>query len=291
MEGIITNIQRLSVHDGEGIRSVIFFKGCNMRCEWCHNPETFSLKPEIERVTDKCIACGECVKVCNAKALFIMHGKVHFNKKKCNQCLECATVCYAKAMNIVGNTYTAALLYKKIEKDIPFFQSSNGGITISGGEPFTQFKFLKSVVEFFKKKGLHITIESNFSTAWQHIQALIPYVDHWMIDLKMISFEQHKKWTGIGNSNILKNIKLLDNRGESYELRTPVVPSVNSTKDDILLLKKFVDQLINIKKYQLNPFHPLGGQKYINLSKENKFAKVKALEKTEFDKLSAVLDQ
>ena len=284
MKGVITKIQRLSIHDGPGIRSVVFMKGCNMRCAWCHNPETFQRKPEIERLENKCINCLECIKVCEPKALFVKNGKVQFDTSKCSQCLACSEVCYSGSMHKIGVYHTVESLYKQIELDIPFFNKSNGGVTFSGGEPLIQHQFLSECIHYLRSQSIHICIESNFSMKWETIEKFLPLVDHWLIDLKLISADNHKKWTMVENEKILENIKKLDESGNSYELRTPLIPTVNDNDNEIKKFIQFVKSLNNCTNYQLNPYHNLGNQKYKNLGLDNPFEIDKEINKAELDR-------
>ncbi|ANQ52188.2 glycyl-radical enzyme activating protein [Flammeovirga sp. MY04] len=291
MKGVITKIQRLSIHDGPGIRSVVFMKGCNMRCAWCHNPETFLRKPEIERLENKCIQCLECIKVCEPKALFVNNGKVHFDASKCTQCMECSEVCYSGSMHKIGEYHTIDSLFKQIELDLPFFAKSNGGVTFSGGEPLIQHQFLYECIQYLRSKSIHICIESNFSMKWETIEKFLPLVDHWLIDLKLMTSVEHKKWTLIDNDKVLQNIKKLDSTGNSYELRTPLIPSVNDNDKEIQKLIQFVSSLENCTNYQLNPYHTLGNQKYKNLGLENPFEIENEINRADFETWNKQLQQ
>ncbi|OHX64300.1 glycyl-radical enzyme activating protein [Flammeovirga pacifica] len=289
MNGIITKIQRLSLHDGPGIRSVIFMKGCNMRCKWCHNPETFHRNKEIERIENKCIQCKACIEVCDTNALNVNNGKVHFNVNKCNHCLKCSEECYSGAMHVVGEDMTKEKLFQTIEQDIPFFKSSNGGITFSGGEPLLQHQFIIDAVKYLKDKGLHITIESNFSISWNIIKRIIPFVDYWMIDLKLMDEDNHRMWTSIGNKKIINNILELDKEGVSYELRTTLVPSVNDNDKELSELKKFLKSLKNIKSHKLNPYHQLGEQKYRSLGWDYPLQNINEMSQEDIEVYSKIL--
>ncbi|WP_188168148.1 glycyl-radical enzyme activating protein [Flammeovirga sp. EKP202] len=281
-KGMITNLQRLSLHDGHGIRTVIFLKGCNMRCLWCHNPETFSQKAQIERIEQKCISCGACVEVCGSEALSMHNGKVHYNVNLCKHNGDCTKVCYSGAMHQVGEIYSSEALYKAIEKDIPFFNSTGGGVTFSGGEPLLQHQFLLETIQYFKSKDLNVVVESNFNVSWNIISKFLPYVDHWLVDLKFINAEKHKKWTFTDNQKVLSNIKQLDNEKVSYELRTPLIPTANNIKEELLAINDFVHQLSNCKQFKLNPYHKLGEQKYKNLGLEYNLAHINEMSHSEF---------
>jgi len=277
MKGKITTIQRMSINDGPGIRSTIFMKGCNLRCKWCHNPETFSTEDELERIETKCIHCGKCASVCKSGALTINANGLHFNKKKCTECFKCIDQCFPEALQKIGKDYTPEELFQEIMQDFTFFRNSGGGITISGGEPMLQSDFVKATLKLFHENNIHTGIETNMSIPWVKYKGIMPFTDLFMCDIKIIDNEKHKKWTGAGNSRILKNILNLDKTGKPYYIRTPVIPGFNHSLEEIRQIVDFVGDLKNIKKYELLPFHSLAELKYKNLGIPNPFKGVKSL--------------
>lgn len=270
--GIITAIQRMSIHDGPGIRSTIFMKGCNLRCRWCHNPETFSRAPEIEWIKDKCISCQACLLVCQSGALSLHEEKVQFDKSPCTVCFDCVPVCFPEALQKIGREITPGELFSEIEQDFPFFMESGGGITISGGEPMLQSAFVLEALKLFKNAGIHTAIETNMSLPWKKYASVLPNADLIMADLKLMDPGLHRKWTGGGNRQVLENILSLDRSGKPYYLRTPVVPGVNNNREQLRKIAAFVNQLKNIVKFELLPFHSLAAPKYENLGIVNPFA-------------------
>lgn len=286
---IITKIQRMSLHDGPGIRSTIFLKGCNLRCKWCHNPETFEKAPEIERIDSKCISCYSCIEVCEPKALKVTPEGITFNKADCDSCFKCVEECYPEAIHKIGNSVTAQQLLAEIEQDIPFFNQSSGGVTFSGGEAMMQIDFLEQALKLLKQSNIHTAIETNMSAPWQHFERVLPYLDYVMADIKLWDSEAHKQWTGVGNSRILTNIKNLDDTGVAYVLRTPVIPGVNDNTEALAPIVNFVSQLNNCLDYQLLPFHQLGESKYQNLGMEPLASFEKSLTKTDIQQLSQAL--
>ena len=289
MRGVITTIQRMSIHDGPGIRSTVFMKGCNLRCKWCHNPETFSPKPELEWQEDRCQQCGACTEVCDPRALQMVNGKLTFTRKQCNTCFACIEVCYPQALRKLGRSVTPEQLHSELEKDLVFFEKSGGVVTFSGGEPMLQVHFLAETAKLLKERDIHIALESNLSVPWSEYEKILPYTDLVMADLKMMDGKEHKKWTGADNKKILDNIRRLDRTNVPYDLRTPVVPGVNDSYEDIEELARFVSSLKNIRKYELLPFHPMAETKYKNLGKQHPFHGVKALDLEKLETYKPVL--
>lgn len=291
MQGIITHIQSMSIHDGPGIRSTIFLKGCNFSCPWCHNPETLSPYPEMERISDKCINCHSCLATCTTGALIQDHGQVVFNRSKCNNCQDCIESCYTGALNPIGKTVTAEDIFDQIQPDFPFFSESGGGITLSGGEPMLQFGFTMNLLELFHSHHIHTALETNLSQGWPKYQAILPFTDLILADLKLMDPDLHKKWTGRSNRNVLHNLQQLDHAGASFRIRTPVIPGVNDQPDQVEAIAQFVSQLNHLEKFELIPYHPLAQVKYGNLQQENIFNDVPALTETDLKKYDHILEK
>lgn len=269
MKGRIINIQRMSVHDGPGIRSTVFLKGCNFRCAWCHNPETFSTSIENEWIESLCLTCGACLNVCETGAIARSGDKMKFDKCKCTACGHCQTVCFPEAMRAVGREISANKLFAEIEQDFPYFRNSNGGVTFSGGEPMLQVNFVAQALTLFKKAGIHSAIETNLSVPWGYYEKIIPFTDLIMADLKMIDDDLHIKWTGKSNKSVLENYRRLDSCGMPYIIKTPVIPGINNTLGQIEPVFKFVSTLKNFRGFELLAYHPLAATKYINLGIAN----------------------
>jgi len=267
----------MSIHDGPGIRSTIFVKGCNFHCQWCHNPETFSPSPEIERIQNKCISCGACLDVCQTKALHLHDGKVEFDKTKCTVCFKCLPVCFPEALQKIGREVTPDDVFLEIKQDFLFFKESKGGITISGGEPMLQQEFVKETFMLFRQAGIHTALETNLSLPWKKYEMVLPFVDLIMADIKIMENDLHIKWTGSTNKRVIQNILALDKTDKQYILRTPVVPDVNASREQMQLIISFVSGLKNLVRFELLPFHPLAATKYKNLGIINPFEKTSSL--------------
>ncbi len=291
MKGLVSHIQRMSIHDGPGIRTTIFLKGCNMKCQWCHNPETFNPKPELEWISDKCINCHECVPACKDDSLIIDNGQLVFNKSNCTNCLDCIKHCYPEALKKVGEEYSVDELMEVILQDQSFFRQSNGGVTISGGEPFLQVEFVDAIIRRCNASEIHTTIQTNLSIKWDSYKSTIVLSDLIMVDLKLFNNEQHKNWTGIGNKGVLKNLEMLDKTGIDYIVRTPIVPCLNDQLNSLLPIVTFLKTLNNFKSYQLLPFHPLAESKYKNLGIDNPLIGMKALNTIKLKQLQIQIDK
>lgn len=278
----------MSIHDGPGIRTVVFTKGCDMRCKWCHNPETWSESKQIQYIPDKCISCHTCIHACPVSAIRAKEIFVEINRKKCDSCGICTRTCVNGALSIVGREIEPENLYNEIEKDIPYFKNSGGGITFSGGEPLLQKEFVKEFLALCRERNINTAIETNMSFDWTVIEEMRPYVDLWMCDLKMLDNEKHKAWTGIGNVTIIRNIERLGREKMRAIVRTPVIPGVNDTEEEIehicRLLLPYKDSL----SYELLGFHTLGFSKYESLGIDNEIKDKQSLDEGLLNKLKRI---
>jgi len=200
-EATVFDIQRYSVHDGPGIRTLVFFKGCPLRCRWCQNPESMDRRQEIAFFANKCIGCGECANVCPQGAI-VFEDDRRINRELCDRCGECAKVCYAEALTIIGKQYDVRSLLDIVERDRPFYEQSGGGVTVSGGEPTVQYEFLLEFLRAAKEAGLNTVIETCGAFAWDKFEKLLPYLDIVYFDLKIADEEEHRRLTGVGNERI-----------------------------------------------------------------------------------------
>lgn len=195
--GMVTKVQRMSIHDGPGIRTTLFLKGCNFRCRWCHNPETWRREAQLERIAERCIACGACVPVCRTGALRPEEGGIGIDRERCDACGLCAAVCPARAMHLVGREVSADGLMRELRRDVPYFEESGGGVTLSGGEPLLQPAFVREVLSRCRAEGIPTAVETNLSVPSELIEELLPLVGLWMCDLKLADDSRHRRWTGV----------------------------------------------------------------------------------------------
>lgn len=262
--GVVSHIQRFSVHDGPGIRTTVFLKGCQMRCAWCHNPETFRLKPELQVFADRCIGCGTCVKRCQKGAIEVVDGAATFHRDRCVGCGYCAETCYAGARVLTGVTHSAEEVFKEVLADREFYKSS-GGVTISGGEPLMQPEFTRAILELCKNEGIHTTVETNLARPSAVLEPLLPVVDLFFVDIKLFDDTEHKKWTGVSNTQTLENLVLLDRHQKPIVVRTPVIAGLNDQSEQIRAIASWLKKLDSVLRYELLPYHPLGNGKYTAL--------------------------
>ncbi len=263
--GLITNVQRFSVHDGPGIRTTVFLKGCPMRCFWCHNPETWRMRPEVQLFADRCIGCGICFTRCPQGAHVQVDGQRQFRRELCRACGRCVETCYAEALTLVGQWWTPEELLAELLKDQPFYTQSGGGITLSGGEPLLQQPFSLRVLQMGREAGLHTAIETCALAPWEKLAELLPWLDLVIMDVKLMDDEQHRAVTGVSNRRILENARRLAEVGVPLIVRTPVVPTVNDTPEAIGAIARFIRSFPNLLYYELLPFHRLAEGKYRSL--------------------------
>lgn len=287
-EGLITDVQRMSIHDGPGIRTTVFMKGCNFRCRWCHNPETWSAVPQLQYIASKCTFCGTCGTVCQSGAIGVTGGEHHIERSLCVECGKCAAVCPSQALNIVGTTYTADRLLECVMADKVFYETSGGGVTVSGGEPFLQHVFLAEFLSECKENGIHTAVETNLSLPWHIMSDFTGLVDLWMCDMKSMDEERHTEWTGAGCRQVAENIARLAGTGAEMIVRTPVIPGFNDTEEDIRSISSFLSGLGANLRYELLPFHTLGFGKYDDVGIDNPLAGLEPLEHCRIEELKEI---
>lgn len=270
MKGIITNIKRMAVHDGAGLRTTIFFKGCPMRCIWCHNPESLRFEPEVGFFAHKCIACGSCMAACAGGAL---KEKDSFEADKCIHCYQCIDVCPTSARVLYGEEWEAKALAQKVLQDKTFFKNSGGGVTLSGGECLCQIDFAEELAKIFFEEGISVDIDTCGYVDFKVFERIIPYVDEFLYDIKAMDPEVHRRCTGKDNQLILENLKRLDELGCKVEIRYPYVPGYND--GECKKIGSFLVQTKHIKKIKVLGYHSFAGSKYEAIGLQNTLPDVK----------------
>lgn len=258
---LVSNIQRFSLDDGPGIRTTVFFKGCNLKCVWCHNPECINPNIRLQYNPKQCTLCGKCVNACKQEVHKIIDGKHVVNFSNCIACGKCKDVCLNDALELNGTYYSADALLKEIQKDFSFYQDSSGGVTFSGGEPMLQLSFLKELLPLCKRTGLTVAVDTAGNIPFSDYEQILPYVDYFLYDIKAFTESVHRKYTGVSNQRILENIKHLTNQECTLIVRVPVIPGVNDNEVEMNQISDFLKR-VQPQLVQLLPFHNYGVKKY-----------------------------
>jgi pyruvate formate lyase activating enzyme len=257
----IFDIERSSTADGPGIRTVVFFKGCNMRCRWCHNAEGILGKTQLLWNENKCISCGHCVGKCSAGAHSLINGYHLFDEKKCRECLKCTQVCFTGALSAVGRDMSASEIFEILLQDRLIYAKSGGGVTLSGGEVMLQAASAAELLEMCKKVGISTAIETNLSLPWELYEEVLPFVDICYADIKHTDKALHKNWTGISNEMILVNLEKLKAEGIPFVIRTPIIPGFNDSAEVVSSIATLLSGTEALKYYELLSYNPLGRSK------------------------------
>lgn len=255
-EGIIFNIQKYSIHDGPGIRTTVFLKGCPLSCWWCHNPESQNFKEEMLFYEKRCIGCGACVEECRK------HGV-----EDPSECFESAEVCYSNAREIAGKRKTVSEVLEEIEKDRVFYESSGGGVTFSGGEPLAQPQFIMHLLKKCKEKNFHTTVDTCGYASLEILNEAANYTDLFLYDLKGMNEKKHIEHTGVSNQLILSNLRFLGSLGKRVFVRVPVIPGLNDSDEELREMAEFTAKFPNVEQVNLLPYHHIAVEKYKRMNK------------------------
>ena len=254
----ILSFKRFEIHDGDGIRTTLFFKGCPLRCKWCHNPESLSFKKEKMFDSKLCVNCMRCTKLCNANIL--KDNKHFFIRENCTFCGRCEAICPQRAFETAGIDLTPQEIAEELLKDEIFMKNSGGGVTFSGGEPLMQADLCVEIAKLLKERNINIAIDTSGAVNREAIDAILPYTDTFLFDIKAIDEETHIQCTGASNKNILDNIKYVDSIGKQMEIRYPYVPEMNDNQWESIA--SFISTLKNVKIVRILPYHNYADRKY-----------------------------
>lgn len=268
-KALIFNIQKFSIHDGPGIRTTVFFKGCPLSCLWCHNPESQNFKKETMISKDKCTLCGRCITKCNNHVIKLFNNKIVNDFENCISCGTCVDFCFNNAREVVGEELTVAEIIKEIEKDRVFYDESNGGVTFSGGEAMVQIDALEDLARNCKEKGISVAVDTCGYAPFSSFERIMDNVDLFLYDIKLMDNELHKKYVGTDNVLILENLIKLSERGANINLRIPVICGINDDNVTMESIIEFVKNT-NIRDVNLLPYHDIAKNKYDKLGKEYK---------------------
>lgn len=261
MQGRVLQIEHLCVHDGPGIRTTIYLKGCSLHCLWCHNPESISPEPEIGFRAKECIGCGRCVDVCPG-GVHVLVGGLHLLKRElCTACGRCVEACLPGALEYYGTDMSAGQVAAEVLEDRTFYEKSGGGCTISGGEPLLQARFCAEVFERLRDEGIHCAIDTSGAVQWQKFRTVLPTTDMFLYDLKHLDDRLHRQQTGSSNRPVLANLQRLSECGIPIEIRIPTIPGFNADEMSMAAMGRFLERIPHIARVRLLPYH-LARHKY-----------------------------
>lgn len=286
-KGSILLVQRFSVHDGPGIRTTVFMKGCPLRCWWCQNPDSLNPNPELMFRISRCQTCGKCADSCVVNAITFDGESINIQRTKCNRCFECVLVCSTGALTKVGEYMSVEEVVMEIEKDEIFYRKSNGGVTVSGGEPLSQEVFVTSLLQVCKQKGYQTALDTSGYAPWPVFKKTLEYVDLVLYDIKHMNPKLHKEATGQSNELILNNIRKIP-RDKRVWLRIPLVPGFNDTKENVEKVGELGKE-IGVERVSILPFHKLGEGKYRQLDKQYYGWEVKAPDRVHVREVKKIL--
>jgi pyruvate formate lyase activating enzyme len=296
-KGLVLEIQRMSTEDGPGIRTTVFMKGCTLKCSWCHNPESISLKPQVHWIGSRCIGCKTCVDICEKKALSFHESGLVIDRDICNGCGLCCEKCPSTAMELLGTMWRAEDLAAELAKDKSFFEKSGGGVTIGGGESTLQLNFVKSLLEDLNGRGIHTALDTCGETRRDNLEALIPLADLILLDIKEIDSDLHKEFTGASNEKILENAVYISNfmknhlKPKELWIRTPLIPGATAREENVIGIGRFIAENLSetVTRWDLLAFNNLCKDKYSRLGLTWKHQDSNLLTVQEIDQLRAAV--
>ncbi|OGO08088.1 MAG: hypothetical protein A2Y92_03170 [Chloroflexi bacterium RBG_13_57_8] len=269
IKGIVFNIQRFSIQDGPGIRTTVFLKGCPLHCAWCSNPESQNFRPEVVHRDSLCTKCGLCAGVCPENAITVKDKGVSIDRKACTNCGDCVSVCLPGALKVLGQTMSAGEVFRETKKDADFFWNSGGGVTVSGGEPLAQPDFVAALFRLCVDYGIDTCIETSGFASAEALEKVLPQTSLVLYDVKLGDRECHRKWTGVSNEEILKNLERVIASGVAVTIRVPLIPGINDVEQELEKIARIAaDAQIKPVKVELLPYHRFGIGKYQQLDRE-----------------------
>lgn len=265
--GVVLNVMSFSTRDGPGIRTTVFFKGCPLQCQWCHNPESQKPRPELMLRPNLCVGCGACMEVCPEGAVSLEDGVPVTHYEQCTGCGVCAAACCTGAREMVGEQMTVEDVMQRIRRDLPFWDASGGGVTFSGGEPLMQADFLQALLQTCKQEEIHTAVDTSAFAAWEPLDRLRKWVDLFLVDVKSLDDSVHQKMTGVSPARIFENLQRLVAAGHQVMIRVPLIPGVNADEKSMRALANLCHSLARPVPVELLPYHRSGVEKYRRLGR------------------------
>jgi pyruvate formate lyase activating enzyme len=268
LTGVTFNIQRFSTEDGPGIRTTVFLKGCPLRCAWCHNPEGISPRPELMWYDVRCIGVRDCLNACPEDALTLTRDGMLIDRERCTVCGACADACPAGALEVIGREWTPEAVFAEVEKDAIFYETSGGGVTLSGGEPMTQPDFVLALARLCREANVHVALDTCGVVGWERYERVLPLIDLVLYDLKIFYADRHRASTGVDNAIILENARRIAGAGQPMWIRTPVIPGYTADEENVAALADFIArELPTVERWDLLAYTNLGQPKYRRLDR------------------------
>lgn len=288
--GLIFDIKHFAIHDGPGIRTTVFVKGCPLRCMWCHNPESLSSTPQILFTPTRCIGCGYCMKVCRNEAHVMVNGKHEVDWSKCKSCGDCAKECFSGALELVGKEVSVDEALEEVLKDKVFYENSKGGLTISGGEPLAQPEFTKELFKKAQEEGIHTALDTSGYATWNVIEPILEHVDLVLYDIKQMNSGKHEEFTGVTNEMIIENLRKVDAKGKPIWVRIPLIPGLNDDRDHFMKIGELLSKIKHIERVDILRYHKLAESKYEHTGQEYRLKGLDTPEKDEVEHFKEILE-
>jgi len=290
VSGTVFDIKKFSIHDGPGIRTTVFLKGCPLDCWWCHNPESQRVEPELMVRPQRCISCGACLVACTHGAISTRGDAIITDQDHCEVCGACVETCYAEAREIVGRTMTVDDVMAVIARDIPFYDESGGGATFSGGEPLLQPAFLLALLQACRAQEIHTALDTCGFASWTTLERIRPHVDLFLYDLKLMDEDRHRQFTGVSNAPILHNLIKLSENDHEIIIRFPLVPGFNDDHDNIRQLAAFVARLPRPVQVDVLPYHHIAAEKYQRMNRDYALANTRPPDEEAVNEIRRMLE-